>query len=130
MIVIYNHYGLYITIQNQKCQEENVIKFKKLMKNDVFDEEAEIQTQILGLQTRLKEEREKAHLSQMDLSLMAGLNQNQVFRIESGEHTPNLYSILKLCSALEISPAVLFEPYEAERASARDTVLRLVGKFM
>ena len=66
----------------------------------------------------------------MDLSFKAGLSQNQVNYIETGKRTPNLYTILKICSVLQISPARLFEPEDKEREEARDTVLDLVARFM
>jgi transcriptional regulator with XRE-family HTH domain len=66
----------------------------------------------------------------MDLSLMAGLSQNLVFSIETGKRIPNLYTILKLCSALQISPTVLFDTGNEERQRARDAIISLVTKYM
>ncbi|MDR0814339.1 MAG: helix-turn-helix domain-containing protein [Bacteroidales bacterium] len=99
------------------------------MKNN-FDEEAEIKIQVTQMAKRLKEEREKARISQMDLSLMAGLSPNQVFYIETEKRIPNVYTILKLCSALQISPTVLFATTEPERQQAREIVINLVSKYM
>ncbi len=61
------------------------------------------------LAERLREEREKRHISQIDLALDAGLSQNIVAFIETGKRSPNVLTILKICNALEISPATLFE---------------------
>jgi transcriptional regulator with XRE-family HTH domain len=66
----------------------------------------------------------------MDLSFKAGLSQNQVNYIETGKRTPNLYTILSICNALQISPAVLFEPQDRERQEARETIIHLVSRFM
>ncbi|MDR2258137.1 MAG: helix-turn-helix domain-containing protein [Treponema sp.] len=56
----------------------------------------------------------------MDLSFQAGLSQNQVFCIETGKRIPNLYTLLKICRALNINPAVLFDPPSGgERIQAR-----------
>jgi len=66
----------------------------------------------------------------MDLSFKAGLSQNQVNYIEMGKRTPNLYSFLSICNALQISPAVIFEPEDVERQKAREAIIRLVSKFM
>ena len=95
------------------------------MKNDV-----EITDQIRHIAKRLREEREKLRISQMDLSFKAGLSQNQVNYIETGKRTPNLYSILSICNALRISPAVLFEVENIQRKEARETVIQLVSRFM
>jgi len=91
---------------------------------------AEITAQIRHIAERLREEREKLRISQMDLSFKAGLSQNQVNYIETGKRTPNLYTILSICNALQISPAVLFEHHDSERKEARETVLNLVSRFM
>jgi transcriptional regulator with XRE-family HTH domain len=70
--------------------------------------ENEISAQIKHIAERLREEREKLRISQMDLSYKAGLSQNQVNYIETGKRTPNLYTLLSICNALQINPAVLF----------------------
>jgi len=95
-----------------------------------MENRAEITAQIKHIATRLREEREKLRISQMDLSFKAGLSQNQVNYIETGKRTPNLYTMLSICNALQISPAVLFEEQDAERKEARETVINLVSRFM
>jgi transcriptional regulator with XRE-family HTH domain len=101
-----------------------------MVEKDDFDTKDEITAQIRHVSQRLREERERLRISQMDLSLKAGLSQNQVNYIETGKRTPNLYSFLSICNALQISPAVIFEPKDAERREARETILRLVSRFM
>jgi transcriptional regulator with XRE-family HTH domain len=90
----------------------------------------EISSQIKNIAKRLREEREKFRISQMDLSLKAGLSQNQVNYIETGKRTPNLYTILSICKALQISPAVLFEEQDTQKKEARETIINLVSRFM
>ena len=90
----------------------------------------EITIQIKHISQRLREEREKQRISQMDLSFKAGLSQNQVNYIETGKRTPNLHTVLCICKALEISPTVLFETNNTERKEARETIIRLVSKFI
>jgi transcriptional regulator with XRE-family HTH domain len=89
-----------------------------------------ITAQIGHIAERLREEREKLRISQMDLSFKAGLSQNQVNYIETGKRTPNLYTILSICNAMKISPSVLFERQDAEKKEARETVINLVSRFM
>ena len=79
---------------------------------------------------RLKEEREKAQLSQLELSLRSGVSQNMITYVETGKRTPTLTTILKLCSALGISPAVLFADSQQEVNEARAKVIELVNRYM
>ena len=101
-----------------------------MVDEDNYHDKEEITTQIRHIAQRLREEREKLRISQMDLSFKAGLSQNQVNYIETGKRAPNLYTILSICKALEISPAVLFEPEDKERKEAREKIIRLVSQFM
>jgi transcriptional regulator with XRE-family HTH domain len=101
-----------------------------MVDNSYLEYEAEIAAQIRYISQRLREEREKLRISQMDLSFKAGLSQNQVNYIETGKRTPNLYSLLSICKALQISPAVLFEPGKTGHKEARETIIRLVSQFM
>jgi len=91
---------------------------------------AEVADQIQHIARRLREERENMRISQMDLSFKAGLSQNQVNYIETGKRTPNLFTLLSICNALHISPATLFEPQDAQRTQARETIIQLVSRFM
>jgi transcriptional regulator with XRE-family HTH domain len=90
----------------------------------------EINAQIKYIAGRLREERQKQKMSQMDLSFKAGLSQNQVNYIETGKRTPNLYTVLNICRALQISPVVLFETQDTERKEASETIIRLISRFM
>jgi len=101
-----------------------------MMKKDYLENGSEITAQIKHITKRLREEREKMKISQMELSFKAGLSQNQVNYIETGKRTPNLYTILSICRALEISPTVLFENECTERENARETIIRLVSRFI
>ena len=103
-----------------------------MVDGDNMANRAVIKAQIRQIAERLREEREKLRISQMDLSFKAGLSQNQVNYIETGKRTPNLYTILSICNALQINPSVLFEHHDsdAERKKARETVINLVSRFM
>jgi transcriptional regulator with XRE-family HTH domain len=90
----------------------------------------EIETQLKNFVRRLREERRRARVSQMDLSLMAGLSQNQVFCIETGKSIPNLTTILKLCKALHIDPTDLFKNADEERLEAREKIINLVKRYV
>jgi len=98
--------------------------------NDYVEYEKEINTQIIHVIQRLKEERERMKISQIDLSFKAGLSQNIVNYIEAGKRTPNLHTILSICKALEINPAVLFDSRDTDRQQARETIMRLVSQYL
>ena len=101
------------------------------MENPKFAKsEEEIELQVKQIAQRLREERERQRISQIDLSLKAGLSQNQVNYIETGKRTPNLHTVLRICRALQISPAALFEENNKERQEAQQTILRLVSRYM
>lgn len=79
---------------------------------------------------RLKEIREKTQLSQLELSFRSGVSQNMIAYIETGKRTPTLTTLLKLCNALNVTPAILFEDTSDEVKSAKATVLELITRYM
>jgi len=101
-----------------------------MVEKDSFEYEKDIADQIKYIIQRIQEERQKQRISQMDLSLKAGLSQNQINYIETGKRTPNLHTILSICKALEINPAVLFESQATDRQQARETIIRLVSQYL
>ena len=92
--------------------------------------EAKIADQIRNIAERVREERKRQGISQTELSFKAGLSQNQVNYIETGARIPNLYTILCICDALRINPSTIFSPNETERKEAKQTVIRLVTRYM
>lgn len=92
--------------------------------------EKEYQEQLDFILSRLKEERQKANMSQIELSFAAGLSQNQVNCIESGRNIPNLYTLIKLCDALHIRPEILFSQNDEQREKAKNEIISLVKKYL
>ena len=92
--------------------------------------EEEYQKQVEYVLARLREERQKANMSQMELSFAAGLSQNQVNCIESGRNIPNLYTLIKICDALKIRPEILFSMPDEERENAKNEIISLVKKYI
>ena len=103
----------------------NVIPFILYQMN-----EQEYQKQVNFVLSRLKEERQKANMSQIELSFAAGLSQNQVNCIESGRNIPNLYTLIKICNALKIRPEILFSTPNEEREKARNEIISLIKKYV
>ena len=91
--------------------------------------EEEYQAQINFILARIKEERQKANMSQIELSFAAGLSQNQINCIESGRNIPNLYTLIKICDALKIRPEVFFSPQDDEKEALKDEIIKLIRKI-
>ena len=92
--------------------------------------EKKYQKQLDFVLSRLREERIKANMSQIELSFAAGLSQNKVNCIESGRNIPNLYTLIKICDALKIKPEQLFLTPDSEREQARNEIISLIKKYI
>lgn len=92
--------------------------------------EKDYQMQLELILSRLKEERQKANMSQIELSFAAGLSQNQINSIETGRNIPNLYTFIRICDALNIRPEILFSPTDNQRELARNEIIALVNKYI
>ena len=95
----------------------------------MFNDEkvVEIEEQVVN---RLRKFREERKMSQLELSLASDVSQNMITYIETGKRVPSLRTIIKLCMALEISPANLFELVDEDRVAAKKMVLEAIQRFM
>ena len=82
------------------------------------------------LARRLREEREKQHISQIDLAFKAQLSQNIVALIETGKRIPNINTVFKISDALGISPAILFDEFPQEKQKAKEQIIALLNLHM
>ena len=78
---------------------------------------------------KLKLEREKQRLSQLELSYRSGVSQNMIAYIECRKRTPTLTTILKLCNALNINPAVLFVDEDEQKETIKSNIIELVNRL-
>ena len=92
--------------------------------------EDDYKEQVSLVLSRLKEERQKANMSQIELSFAAGLSQNQVNCIEAGRNIPNLCTLIKICNALKIRPEILFSTPDSQREKDRTEIINLVKKYI
>jgi len=60
----------------------------------------------------LQEKRKSKNFSQEKLAKRTGLNRTFISLIENGKRSPSLSTILKISSALGISPSELFSEFE------------------
>ncbi|MBE6351015.1 MAG: helix-turn-helix transcriptional regulator [Spirochaetaceae bacterium] len=95
----------------------------------MFNEE-EINSLETSVLKSLKAFREERNISQLELSLISGVSQNMITYIETGKRTPSLRTLLKLCNALEISPAKLFENNNSEKEALKKLLIESIQKYL
>lgn len=79
---------------------------------------------------RLREERQRAKISQLELAMKSELSQNLVNFIETGKRIPNLHTVLKLCAALNISPAILFNDSDEDKEIVKKEIVTLIQRYL
>jgi len=76
---------------------------------------------------RIKELRTQKSISQLDLSAKAGLSQSFLASLEKGKKKPSVETLLKIASALEVSPKSFFpENDEKPKDEIKDAIISLV----
>lgn len=95
----------------------------------MFNEDEILLAETKALQ-KLKFYREEQNLSQFELSLQSGVSQNMITYIETGKRSPTLKTIIKLCNALGISPAKLFDINDKEKEETKRMVIEAIKKYM
>lgn len=70
----------------------------------VFPEDAEIASQIAAFGTRMRAARERAGISQTELSERSGLHRAAVSLMEKGVRAPNLQTLLLVARSLRVRP--------------------------
>ena len=79
---------------------------------------------------KLKAYREERNISQLELSLQSGVSQNMITYIVTGKRAPTLKTIIKLCKALDISPAKLFEENSPEKENLKQQLIDAIQKYL
>ena len=77
---------------------------------------------------RLKEERRKAGLTQLELSMRAGVSQNMIAYIERGDRNPALRTVMKICNALNIRLSDLLNDIESPK-DIKEEIRDLLGRL-
>ena len=72
-------------------------------------DKASIQTKV-GI--RIKTLREEKKISQQELASLCDFEKSNMSRLEAGNTNPTLYTLFKICIALDISLPELFEGFE------------------
>jgi transcriptional regulator with XRE-family HTH domain len=82
-----------------------------------MDSPASAAAQILG--ARLRERRTSLELSQEDVAHMSAMHVSNFGKIERGLANPNLHTLLRIASVLEVDPGVLIAGLSGDMVTAR-----------
>jgi transcriptional regulator with XRE-family HTH domain len=76
---------------------------------------------------RIKEIRTQKSISQLELSMRSNLSQSFLASVEKGKKQPSVLTLLRLASALEVSPKSFFpESKDMPKDEIKDTIINLV----
>ena len=76
---------------------------------------------------RIKEIRTQKAISQLDLSIKSNLSQSFLASVEKGKKQPSVLTLLRLASALEVSPKCFFpESEDTPKDEIKDTIINFV----
>lgn len=82
-----------------------------------MDNFASVAAQILG--SRLRERREGINLSQEDVAHMAAMHVSNYGKIERGLANPNLQTLLRITSVLEVDPGLMISGLSGDMVTGR-----------
>jgi len=76
---------------------------------------------------RIREIRTQKSISQLELSVKSNLSQSFLASLEKGKKQPSVLTLLRLASALEVSPKSFFpESKNTSKDDMKDTIIDLV----
>ena len=71
------------------------------------------------LGSRIRDERQRFAINQMELADLAALHFTNLGKIERGQANPSLHTILRIAAALNLNPAVLLDGMTADMLPER-----------
>ena len=86
------------------------------------------ETENIAIQ-RLKAAREKARMSQLELSYRSGVSQNTIVAIETGKSSPTLTTLIKITDALNINLSELFVIPNEKREKEKEQIIDMIKKL-
>jgi len=87
----------------------------------------DIDSQLKFVINRIKEVRNLKSISQLELSVRSNLSQSFLASIEKGKKQPSVLTLLRIASALNVSPKVFFpENEDMSGEEIKDTIINLV----
>lgn len=88
----------------------------------------DINAEVRKLAERIQTMRQNRNMSQMDLSLEAGISQSFLAMIESSRKVPTITTVFKIAKALNIRPSSLLEDADADREQKKQEIIDLIQK--
>lgn len=92
-----------------------------MISSEALEREMERIRKLLG--SRIREARERRELTLADVEERTGVNRATLSRLENGEHSPRLLTVVRVGFALGLEPADLLnmrEPKERKRRRSRN----------
>ncbi|MCL2185000.1 MAG: helix-turn-helix domain-containing protein [Treponema sp.] len=87
----------------------------------------DVNKQLQYVINRIKEIRTQKSVSQLELSVKSNLSQSFLANIEKGKKQPSVLTLLRIASALNVSPkAFLPENENISKDDLKDTIISLV----
>jgi transcriptional regulator with XRE-family HTH domain len=76
---------------------------------------------------RIREIRKQKSMSQLELSVKSNLSLSFLASVEKGKKQPSVLTLLRIASALDVSPKTLFpETANGPKEEIKDTIINLV----
>lgn len=86
----------------------------------------EFEADIKAVVDRIRIERSRQNLSQIQVATKAGVAQSFYSAIESNQKVPTLTTLFKIAKALEIPVRNLFEDFEPNREAAKEDIIKQI----
>ena len=87
----------------------------------------ELNRQLQYVIGRIKEIRMQKAISQLELSVKANMSQSFLASVERGKKQPSVLTLLRIASALDVSPRTFFPEIEKKpKDEIKDTIINLV----
>ena len=90
----------------------------------------QIDEQLQYVIKRIKETRKEKSISQLELSTKTNMSQSFIASMERGYKHPSVMTLLRIASALEVSPKTFFPEIEKNtKDETKDTIIKLVNSL-
>lgn len=88
----------------------------------------DIKAETRAVADRIQRLRSERRLSQMELSLEAGISQGFLAMIETYQKVPTVTTVLKLASALDVRPSYFFEDTPHDREQKKREIIAAIER--
>jgi len=89
-----------------------------------------IDHQVKTVVNRMRVIRIEKGLSQLELANMAGLSQSFYSSIESHKKIPTLKTLIRIASALQVTPGAFFQDSDPTKEEIKENVIRYIREHL